>query len=380
MPSTPTKLLMGIYFYPRGGSAHVCRAIAREFERNEFEVTVLSGSRSDHGEHALAPSFYSGLDLRPVDFTPALLSADRLRFEGGAGTAPMHGSYEDRLGAEDPILASLDDERLRAPGRRLEPRAGPGRSRRRGPPLPAPSDPAQRGGGAGLSRSAGDRPRPRHRAADAGTDRRRRAGELDRRRGLGRADPRLGRALRADRRQQRRRPRARQRRARPRPRSLRLRPQRLRFQLRPAPGRPPRPLAPASGRAAAGLAAGVGRRAASPTRTRSWSRWTGRFCSTPAASPRSSACRCCSRPTPGPVPASSSRPPSSCSAAIPASGRGSTRSRRSSGSGSTTSSSPAGIPTPSCPTSSTPPTCSSTPRSRSSSVRSWSRRWPAPCP
>ena len=100
---------MGIYFYPRGGSAHVCRAIAREFERNEFEVTVLSGSRSDHGEHALAPSFYSGLDLRPVDFTPALLGADRLRFEGGAGTAPMHASYEDRLGAEDPILASLDD-------------------------------------------------------------------------------------------------------------------------------------------------------------------------------------------------------------------------------------------------------------------------------
>jgi glycosyltransferase involved in cell wall biosynthesis len=101
---------MGIYFYPRGGSAHVCRAIARQFERNDFEVTVLSGSRSDHGEHALAPSFYSGLDVRAVDFTPALLSPDRLRFEGGAGTAPMHASYEDRLDAEDPILASLDDD------------------------------------------------------------------------------------------------------------------------------------------------------------------------------------------------------------------------------------------------------------------------------
>lgn len=100
---------MGIYFYPRGGSAHVCRALAREFERNEFEVTVLSGSRSDFGEHALAASFYSGLDLRPVDFTPALRRADRGGFDAGAGTAPMHGSYEDRPGAEDPVLASIGE-------------------------------------------------------------------------------------------------------------------------------------------------------------------------------------------------------------------------------------------------------------------------------
>ena len=110
MSSKPTKLLMGIYFYPRGGSAHVCRATAREFERNGFDVSVLSGSRADLGEYASAPSFYSGLDLRAVDFTPALRSDDPLHFEGPAGTAPMHGSYEDRPGAEDPVLASLDDE------------------------------------------------------------------------------------------------------------------------------------------------------------------------------------------------------------------------------------------------------------------------------
>jgi glycosyltransferase involved in cell wall biosynthesis len=110
MLTTPTKLLMGVYFYPRGGSAHVCRALAREFERNGNEVTVLSGSRSDLGEHALASSFYSGLNLRAADFTPALRSEDPMRFDGPAGTAPMHGSYEDRPAAEDPILASLDDD------------------------------------------------------------------------------------------------------------------------------------------------------------------------------------------------------------------------------------------------------------------------------
>ncbi len=110
MRSIPTNLLMGVYFYPRGGSAHVCRAIGQEFERNGFEVTVLSGSRSDLGEHALAQSFYSGLDLRAVDFTPALRSDDPLHFDGPAGTAPMHGSYEDRPDAEDPVLATLDDD------------------------------------------------------------------------------------------------------------------------------------------------------------------------------------------------------------------------------------------------------------------------------
>ena len=107
---TAKKMLMGVYFYPRGGSAHVCRATAREFERNGFDVTILSGSRSDLGEHALADSFYAGLGVRPVDFTPALRSAYPLRFSGPAGTAPMHGSYEDRPGAEDPVLAGVDDE------------------------------------------------------------------------------------------------------------------------------------------------------------------------------------------------------------------------------------------------------------------------------
>jgi glycosyltransferase involved in cell wall biosynthesis len=110
MRSTPNKLLMGIYFYPRGGSAHVCRAIAKEFERNEFEVTVLSGSRSDLDEHTDASSFYAGLDLRAVDFAPALRSADSLHFEGGVGTAPIQGSYEDRLEAEDPVLAAVGEE------------------------------------------------------------------------------------------------------------------------------------------------------------------------------------------------------------------------------------------------------------------------------
>ncbi|HEX6456001.1 MAG TPA: hypothetical protein VF009_05725, partial [Solirubrobacterales bacterium] len=110
MTAEATRLLMGIYFYPRGGSAHVCRALARELGRNGVGVTLLAGSRSDLGEVALASAFYEDLDLHAVDFTPAIRSPDPLHYAGGPWAAPIHGSYEDRPGAVDPVLARLDDE------------------------------------------------------------------------------------------------------------------------------------------------------------------------------------------------------------------------------------------------------------------------------
>jgi glycosyltransferase involved in cell wall biosynthesis len=110
MEVADTRVLMGVYFYPRGGSAQVTRALARELGRNGVEVTLLAGSRSDLGEAALASCFYEELDLRPVDFTQAIRSADPLRYVGRAGTAPIHGSYEDRPGAVDPVLARLGPE------------------------------------------------------------------------------------------------------------------------------------------------------------------------------------------------------------------------------------------------------------------------------
>jgi glycosyltransferase involved in cell wall biosynthesis len=104
------RILMGLYFYPRGGSSHAARALARELGEQGAEVTLLAGSRSDLGEAALASCFYEGLDLQAVDFTPALRSPDPLRYAGGAGTAPIHGSFEDRPGAVDPVLAQLGED------------------------------------------------------------------------------------------------------------------------------------------------------------------------------------------------------------------------------------------------------------------------------
>jgi len=104
-----TKVLIGFYFYPRGGSAHACAAIARALAREGLDVRLVAGSRDDV-EIGRASEFFSGIELEAVDFGPALRSGDPLRFEAGPGTAPMHASYEDRDGAEDRVFAVLDDE------------------------------------------------------------------------------------------------------------------------------------------------------------------------------------------------------------------------------------------------------------------------------
>ena len=46
------KVLIGIYFYPRGGSAGATRALARRLEVQGLDVTLLSGSRTDLGATA----------------------------------------------------------------------------------------------------------------------------------------------------------------------------------------------------------------------------------------------------------------------------------------------------------------------------------------
>lgn len=83
----------GLYFFPRGGSSHVARALAGGLPRDGWEVTLLSGSLpAGPGD---ARTFYAGLDVHAVDFA--------------AGDAPMQGSYEDRPGAPDRCFARIDD-------------------------------------------------------------------------------------------------------------------------------------------------------------------------------------------------------------------------------------------------------------------------------
>jgi glycosyltransferase involved in cell wall biosynthesis len=84
-------------FFPRGGSAHVARALARELPAHGCDVTIVSGSLPGHGD---AEHFYDGLDVHAVDFS--------------RGDAPMHPSYEDRPDAPDRVFAAVDDRAYEA--------------------------------------------------------------------------------------------------------------------------------------------------------------------------------------------------------------------------------------------------------------------------
>nr|MDQ6915465.1 glycosyltransferase family 4 protein [Actinomycetota bacterium] len=97
------RALLGLLFFPRGGSAHVARALARELPAHGWDVRLLTGSLG-HGGPSDAHRFYAGLDLRTVDYTDAAAADDPL-----AADPPMQPSYEDRPGAPDPVFAKVDD-------------------------------------------------------------------------------------------------------------------------------------------------------------------------------------------------------------------------------------------------------------------------------
>ena len=104
---TRRRLLSALQFFPRGGSSHVARALASELPAHGWDVTLVSGSRTDLEEFGDAARFYAGLDVLPVSFDEALASPDPL--DPPPGFAPIQPSYEDRPGAPDRIFATLDD-------------------------------------------------------------------------------------------------------------------------------------------------------------------------------------------------------------------------------------------------------------------------------
>ena len=60
------RVLSALMFFPRGGSAHVARALARELPHHGWDVTLLTGSLPGVGD---AHRFYAGIpDLHTVDF------------------------------------------------------------------------------------------------------------------------------------------------------------------------------------------------------------------------------------------------------------------------------------------------------------------------
>ena len=96
------RAVCGLFFFPRGGSAQVARALSRALEQQGWGVTLAAGSLGQPGALTHASSFFAGLDVVAVDYSP-----DPVR---GASGVPFQPSYEDRPGAPDRVFASVDDE------------------------------------------------------------------------------------------------------------------------------------------------------------------------------------------------------------------------------------------------------------------------------
>ena len=120
------SVVMGLLFYPRGGSAYVVRYLTPALVRADWSVSLAVGSLGRPGAQTHAPTFFAGLDVHAVGYDDAVRTFDA----GGdaiAAPTPMHPSYEDRADVPDVVLASVDptlaahlsavwDEPLRAAG------------------------------------------------------------------------------------------------------------------------------------------------------------------------------------------------------------------------------------------------------------------------
>lgn len=100
------RVVMGLLFYPRGGSAYVVRYLSPALERAGWQVSLATGSLGQIGVSTNATTFFDGLDVHPLDATEAVRAWE----SGGDAIAhpqPMHPSYEDREGVPDVLFASV---------------------------------------------------------------------------------------------------------------------------------------------------------------------------------------------------------------------------------------------------------------------------------
>ena len=99
------RVVMGLLFYPRGGSAYVVRYLSPALERAGWSISLAVGSLGVPGDETHAPTFFDGLEVHFLDSTDAVAV-----FEGGdaiAAAQPMHPSFEDRVGVPDVVLAAV---------------------------------------------------------------------------------------------------------------------------------------------------------------------------------------------------------------------------------------------------------------------------------
>jgi glycosyltransferase involved in cell wall biosynthesis len=97
-------IVSALFFFPRGGSAQVARALARALPAAGWQLALAAGSLGRWGEPTHAASFFAGVDVHPLDYSPALERTDPL-----TTPVPFPPSFEDRPGAPDRVFAAADD-------------------------------------------------------------------------------------------------------------------------------------------------------------------------------------------------------------------------------------------------------------------------------
>ena len=101
------RVVMGLFFFPRGGSAYVARYLSHALTEAGRDVSLVSGSLADAGPTARAETFFAGIDVHPLDFT----SATRVPAgEAGPLAAHLPISFEDRDDASEVWLAAVDPQ------------------------------------------------------------------------------------------------------------------------------------------------------------------------------------------------------------------------------------------------------------------------------
>ena len=91
---------MGLFFYPRGGSARVAGYLARALPSVGWQVTLASGSLGETGALGSAESVFAGVEIVVARYDDAVA-----RWERGEDPMdapfPMHPSFEARAGVPD---------------------------------------------------------------------------------------------------------------------------------------------------------------------------------------------------------------------------------------------------------------------------------------
>jgi len=106
MKTAGGRVGMGLFFYPRGGSAQVARYLSRALAQIGWSVPLVAGSLGPRGERTNAETFFEGLDVHPVPYDAAVAAHAEGR-DPIAEPLPMHPSFEDRPGVPDRVFASV---------------------------------------------------------------------------------------------------------------------------------------------------------------------------------------------------------------------------------------------------------------------------------